>query len=350
MSAPTRRAPPWLALALTLLLALPLLSCSPDDADPGSRPTPPPTGAPTGVPTGAPTGGSALPESPGRRSLPALMRADFRASPIVYGREIEDTAAYTRSEVTYNSSGVRVSGILLRPKGRGPFPGIVLNHGYVNPDLYVTGQGLAREQDWLAKAGFAVLHTDYRGHAGSDPAGMLTRETRLGYARDAINAVLALEGEPWVDADRMAMLGRSMGGGVTMDALVVRPDIVDAAVIYSSVSSSFLENLQHFTVPSRPDAVTALYDALGTPAAAPEVYAGLSPRTYFGRITAPVLLHHGTTDEICPFPWALETQQLLERAGVDSRLEVYEGELHSFTTQWQRSIERTVGFLRRRLG
>ena len=46
----------------------------------------------------------------------------------------------------------------------------MLNHGYIEPSVYVTGQGLMREQDYLARAGFVVLHTDYRGHAGSDPA------------------------------------------------------------------------------------------------------------------------------------------------------------------------------------
>jgi len=291
----------------------------------------------------------ALPPVPAQPSLPTLMREDFRASRIHYGRVVQETADYTRSEVTYLSSGVTVSGILLRPRGPGPFPGVVLNHGYINPEVYVTGQGLAREQDWLARAGFAVLHTDYRGHAGSDPAGRLTRETRLGYTRDAINAVLALEREPWVDPEAMAMLGRSMGGGITMNALVVRPDLVEAAVIYASVSSSYLENLRHFTVPSRPDAVAAIYDELGTPAQAPEVYAGLSPRSYFDRIRDPVLLHHGSADEICPFLWARETQRLMQRAGADSRLEVYDGELHAFIPQWELSIRRTVRFLRRQL-
>lgn len=350
-----RRAPAWAAL----LLALPLVACSPDEVeqDPGARPGPPGStpsatstpAAPEAPASSTPPAAEPLPPVPDARSLPALMREDFTGSRIRYGRVVEETADYTRSEVTYDSGGVTVSGILLRPTGPGPFPGVVLNHGYVNPDVYVTGQGLAREQDWLAREGFAVLHTDYRGHAGSDPAGRLARETRLGYTRDAINAVLALEREPWVDPDRMAMLGRSMGGGVTMNALVVRPDLVEAAVIYASVSSSYLDNLRHFTVPSRPDAVEAIYDELGTPEESPEVYAGLSPRTYFDRISDPVLLHHGNADEICPFPWATETQRLLQRAGVDSRLEVYDGELHAFIPQWQRSIELSVRFLRRQL-
>jgi dipeptidyl aminopeptidase/acylaminoacyl peptidase len=59
------------------------------------------------------------------------------------------------------------------------------------------------------------------------------------------------------------------------------------------------------------------------------------------------MMHHGTADETCPFPWAATTQRLLEQAGADSRLEVYRGEHHSFVPQWQASIERSVRFIRR---
>ena len=111
--------------------------------------------------------------------------------------------------------------VLLRPRGRGPFPGIVLNHGYIEPSIYVTGQGLAREQDYLARQGFAVLHTDYRGHAGSDPALPVERETRLGYARHHQCGAGPRAGAVR-RPDRLAMLGRSMGGGVTLNALVAR--------------------------------------------------------------------------------------------------------------------------------
>jgi len=284
-------------------------------------------------------------------SLPALMREEWRASRI---RQVEvegQTDAYTRSRVTYRSGDLTISGVLLRPHGPGPFPGIVLNHGYIEPALYETGQGLAREQDWLARQGFAVLHTDYRGHWTSDPPlGPFDRESRLGYTRDAINAVLALEREPYVDPDRMAMLGRSMGGGVTLNVLVAYPDLVEAAVVYASVSSSLPENLVHFTEPNRPEELQRFYARFGRPEENPRFYRELSSRTYFDRISDPLLMHHGTADETCPFRWALATQRHLERAGVDSTLEVYEGEHHSFTPRWQDSIERTVQFLRRRLG
>lgn len=352
----------WVAAMAVVLVATGACSADPDadrpeqpETEVSSPPTPTagdePSAEQTPEQTPEPSADVPDPIPAGHpQSLPTLMGEEFTGSRLQEVRVEATTDAYTRSQVTYRSGDVTVSGVLLRPRGTGPFPGIVLNHGYIDPDVYVTGQGLAREQDWLARAGFVVLHTDYRGHAASDPTTPVSRELRLDYTRDAINAVRSLEREPYVDADRMAMLGRSMGGGITLNALVAQPGLVDAAVVYASVSSSYLENFQHFTIPNRPDAAPILYGRFGTPQESPAFYRGLSSRTYFDRITEPVLMHHGSADEVCPFPWARTTQRLLERAGVDSQLEVYDDELHAFVPQWQDSIERTVQFLERRLG
>ncbi len=337
--------------AAALLLALALAACSTDDPESSPAPTPSPT-APSSGPTQPPTPTEQverLPPATDTPSLANLMRADFDGRGLRVLRTETRTDAYTRQQVTYRSNGTLVSGVLLRPHGRGPFPAVVLNHGYIEPSAYATGQGMAREQDWLARAGFVVLHTDYRGHAAGDPAGDRERELRLGYARDSINAVLALEKQSYVDADRTAMVGRSMGGGVTLNALVAAPGVVDAAVIYASVSSSFLDNLRHFTQPNRPEAVRAITEEYGAPPQAPEFYRGLSSRTYFDRITEPVLIHHGAVDGTCPPRWSHTTQRLLQRAGVDSTLVEYAGEDHTFYARWQESIVRTVRFLRRQL-
>jgi dipeptidyl aminopeptidase/acylaminoacyl peptidase len=346
------------AIGAALLVVLPLAACSTDDApdadagpgastsatteaaEPSSGPTQPPTPAEQT---------ETLPPVTDKTSLPALMRADFDGRGLRVVRTEYRTDAYTRQQVTYRSNDTTVSGVLVRPHGKGPFPAVVLNHGYIDPSYYVTGQGLAREQDWLARAGFVVLHTDYRGHAASDPAGDLDRESRLGYTRDSINAVLALERLPYVDPDKTAMLGRSMGGGVTLDALVAAPGLVDAAVVYASVSSSFLDNLRRWTIPERPEAAQALFDRFGTPQESPGFYRRLSPRTYFDRITEPLLMFHGTADSTCPPAWSRTTHRLLEDAGVEATLVEYPGEEHAFYARWQDSIVRTVAFLRRQL-
>jgi dipeptidyl aminopeptidase/acylaminoacyl peptidase len=339
-----------------LVLALALVSGCSGGGSPDSTGGSPDSTEPAAVDSGDPPVESGdppaddLPEVHDPVSLPALMRQPPDGGRPGIVRTEYATDAYTRYDVTYRSDGLTVSGVLIRPRGRGPFPAVVLNHGYIDPSYYVTGQGLAREQDALARAGFVVLHTDYRGHAASDPAPVRDRETRLGYTRDAVNAVAALERLAYVDHDRVAMLGRSMGGGVTMGALVTQPGLVEAAVIYDSVSSRFLDNLEHFTRPSRPEVVADLFERFGTPAEAPRFYRGLSPRTYFDRITEPVLVHHGTADSTCPPRWATATQRLMRAAGVDSRLRWWPGEDHAFYARWQDAMDETIRFLRARLG
>ncbi|MXG90391.1 alpha/beta fold hydrolase [Nocardioides flavescens] len=333
--------------------AVALVGCTGDADSPDAVRTPSgsPTAtsaAPSATPAPTPTE-TPLPEVRDPLSLPALMRQPPDGGRVRVLRTEVETDDYTREQVTYRSDDLTVSGVLLRPRGRGPFPAVVLNHGYIEPSVYVTGQGLAREQDALARAGFVVLHTDYRGHAASDPVRPLERETRLGYTRDAINAVAALRSLPYVDGSRVAMLGRSMGGGVTMNALVTQPGLVRAAVIYASVSSRFLDNVEQFTRPGRPEAVDALYDRFGTPARAPQAYRDLSARAYFDRITEPVLAHHGTVDGTCPPEWARTTQRLMRRAGVDARLRWWPGEDHAFYARWQDSMDQTIRFLRRRM-
>ena len=323
-------------------------SAQPTSAEPTSAGTSPAGPEPSDDP--GPSDEGALPTVTSPVSLPALMHEEPSPTRLVRQRLQLTTDAYRRWEVTYRSGGLDVSGILLLPRGPGPFPGIVLNHGYIDPDVYRPGQGLAREQDRLARDGFAVLHTDYRGHAGSDPGPPLSRETRLGYTRDAINAVRALRRLPVVDGDRMAMLGRSMGGGVTYNALVARPGLVDAAVVFAPVSSRYLDNLERWTIPERPEQARALFDRFGRPRENPRFYRELSARSFFDRVTEPLLIHHGTLDDSCPLRWSRTTQRLLVRAGVDSRLEVYPGEQHAFGPRWPASMRTTVAFLRRQLG
>ena len=82
------------------------------------------------------------------------------------------------------------------PKGDGTYPLVILNHGHIDTDIYTLGRGLKREQDYLARRGFAVLHTDYRNHAFSDKDLSIIEEKTLGrsakYGSDSINAIYAV--------------------------------------------------------------------------------------------------------------------------------------------------------------
>lgn len=277
------------------------------------------------------------------------MDAEYDGRGLRLGEVLASTDSYTQRYVTYRSGDLTISGILNRPVGEGPFPVLVLAHGYIDPAVYANGQGLSREQDWLARAGYAVLHTDYRGHAGSDDAPAAERRLRLGYTRDVINAVRAIERArlPWIDTDRVGLLGRSMGGGVVYNALVAQPGLVDAAVVFAPVSSDTVDNFNRWT---RGEPVAGrILDAYGTPRENPRFWRNVSPRTFFDRITEPVLIHHGTADDSCPIRWSRRSLAALRQAGVDARMFTYPGAPHAFIDDWPSSMRRTVAFFEQHL-
>src|SRR5690349_10701834 len=209
-------------------------------APPAPATTPPATSSTTPTPRPRPSTPSATPSTkPDPISVQALIEKKYNGDKLKLGRVINRTDDYTTRIVTYRSEKLTVSGVMLVPDGKGPFPVLVLNHGYIDPDTYFPGQGMPREHDHLARQGYVVFHTDYRGHASGDDDPDVDYELRLPYAVDTINAVYAVKRSKldFLDGDRVGWLGRSMGGNVTLNALVAQPDLVDAAVIYASTSS-----------------------------------------------------------------------------------------------------------------
>ena len=320
-------------------------SASPDAGPTGSD-------APSASPTAsAPSTTEPLPAVTDPVSLPALMAQEYDGRALRTRGVLARTAAYTRYGVTFRSGSLRISGVMNVPTGEGPFPVAVLLHGYIDPSVYVTGQGLMREQDYLARRGYVALHVDYRGHAGSDPAPGAEERLRLGYTVDAINAVHAVRRSPlpYLDGDRVALVGRSMGGGVVYNVLVAQPGLVDAAVAFAPVSSDTVDNFERWTRPERSDVARRILARHGEPADAPDFWRGVSPRTYFDRIAEPLLVHHGTSDDSCPIRWSQDSVRALRADGADVRLLVYPGEEHAFGPQWPLSMRRTVRFLDRHL-
>ncbi len=295
-------------------------------------------------------------EEPDPISMAALVAADLTGGDLRLGAVRERTAAYTSYDVTFASTTagrgtapLRISGVLNVPTGRGPFPAVVLAHGYIDPAYYVRGQGMTRERGFLAQRGFVALHVDYRNHAESSDDPRIETAVRLGYAADAIAAVHALRGaaDVRVDPDRIALFGRSMGGGVMLKALVAEPGLFAAGVGWASVSSLEGQNFDRFRRPDAPVAElrAGLRGRHGLPDDDPAFWKGVSPRPEFDQITEPVLLVHGRFDATCPPPWARATQRALTAAGVDSTLEWYD-DGHAFGPAFVAAMDRTVRFLR----
>ena len=284
-------------------------------------------------------------------SISAALELEYSGSDLKVGKAFSSSSKYTKHRVSYESGGLTISGIIVKPRGKGPFPVVVLAHGYINPDTYWSGQGFRREQDWLGRNGYVALHVDYRNHARSDKDPKNDVSLRLGYAEDVIGAALAVEDSEfrYLDRNKIALLGRSMGGGVAFQALVMQPGVFDAAITYASTSTLAADNFNKWTRNMYPVGKQVL-TAYGSPRKNPKVWQDMSSRYFFSRVTEPVLIIHGTKDQSCDISWARATHKELQRNGVDVTYVEYPGAPHYMYGEWSDSIKQVDRFLSKNLG
>jgi dipeptidyl aminopeptidase/acylaminoacyl peptidase len=284
-------------------------------------------------------------ETPHSVSIAALIQKEFNGSNLTLGTVLADNTTYTRYYVTYLSGELTISGIMNVPKGEGPFPVIILNHGYIDPAVYTNGRGLKREQDYLAMEGYVVIHPDFRNHASSDTDPDADLEFRLGYVEDTINAIYAVKGSDleFFDKEHIGMLGHSMGGGVTINAVIVQPELIQAAVLFAPTNADAYENFLRWTEEDETlsEKIRNLY---GTPDTDPIFWAGISAYNYLERISTPIQIHHGTGDSDVPFEWSDELHQKLTNAGKTIEYYTYEDAPHEFIADWPIVMRRTTAF------
>ena len=103
-------------------------------------------------------------------------------------------------------------GVLTVPKGKGPFPAVILLQGSGSSDRDETIGNLKPFRDiaeGLAEKGVAVYRFDKRSYTyGAEKQITLADE----YLEDAVNAVQLVAGQERIDPDRIFVLGHSLGG------------------------------------------------------------------------------------------------------------------------------------------
>jgi dipeptidyl aminopeptidase/acylaminoacyl peptidase len=283
-------------------------------------------------------------------SVPALTEHRYDGRGLRITETLNRELAFTQYAVSYRTGRLTVTGVMNVPNRPGPHPVVVIAHGYGNPARYTTGSMLEREQAYLAEYGFVAFQIDYRNYAGSTRESTDPVARPLGYPADLIDAVTALKRAhlPFTDTSRIGLFGRSMGGGVVLNALAARPHLARAAVLYSPVSSLASDNYSRWVVP-RPALRSRVEAAYGTPRTRPRLWQQASSRSYLDRVHVPLQIHHGTADTMCPERWSEATARTLRAGGDRVRLYRYAGQGHRFHRPWVTLMHRTVTFLRAEL-
>ncbi|MFS4449010.1 alpha/beta hydrolase family protein [Maribacter sp. 2307UL18-2] len=150
-----------------------------------------------------------------------------------------DSTRYTLLEdielfgITYLSDGLKVKGFLLLPSENGKFPCIIYNRGgsleHGSLTHYVSSIGIG-ELARLAKAGFVVVASQYRGNGGSEGK----EEYGGADINDVTNLFPLLKSEPKADLGRLGMFGWSRGGMTTFLTLKGKKLPIKAVVVGGS--------------------------------------------------------------------------------------------------------------------
>ncbi len=221
--------------------------------------------------------------------------------------------------------------------------------------LYIHGGGWAngsKEQYVLwflpyLELGMRVVSVQYRLSAAA-PAPAAVEDCRCAFRWVVRNAA-----GYGIDANRIVITGGSAGGHLALLTGMLSPAAGFDCPGEEPLKPAALLNYYGFT-----DLVEAL-DARSKPVLAwlrdsddpRELARRLSPLSYVGPQTPPVLSIHGDADEIVPYSQAVRLHQALERARVPNQLVTIPGGKHgrfrwsdADTLRVQRAIE---GFLRR---
>jgi dienelactone hydrolase len=134
--------------------------------------------------------------------------------------------AAAAEQVDIPQADTMLHGILFRPEGAGPFPGVVALHGCESL-INRSGKMGNHLSDWgerLAAAGMAVVFPDSFGSRGlRAQCRVLERKVRSEVERvaDANAARHWLQAQPWAIKDRVSLLGWANGGMASL--WTVRP-------------------------------------------------------------------------------------------------------------------------------
>ena len=236
------------------------------------------------------------------------------------------------------------------PEGEAPaggFPVLTLNHGLIPPEIYFSGRGSKREQDFFARNGYVTIHPDYRFHGlepeanksvnDPSPRGLAHHDFYAGYTEDVLALLAALKeyDSSFLDLSRIGMWGHSMGGGIAARFMTLNKD-VRAYVLFAPLSADVEDNFYELSE-SEVGWLRKTYGAEGS-----RVYNRISPLTYFEDVAAPVQLHHGSADDDVPLVFSERMFNSLRSNGKKVEFFVYPGEGHEFGDTWSLAAERAL--------
>jgi len=298
------------------------------------------------------------------RSLPQARLAGWS--------EQADTPDYAARLMRYRTGGLTQHALVATPHGTSPvggYPVILANHGtHPNPRQYgISADGVdSRPGDYYrrvpaayARNGFLVIMPDYRGHNVSEGAeyahGLLATHY---YTEDALGALSLVEDVPDADERNVFLWGHSLGGEVTLRALLVADEIRGGS-LWSSVGGSLWDQAYYYARHREPFADDRMDLAKGAVEGLRSdllrfgsdfVWRSGEPLRHLDRLATPVIIHHAIGDQGAAYDWSRSLAAELARLRKPYHFHSYAGDDHLFAgSQFDAAVRRDVAFFARHM-
>ncbi len=140
------------------------------------------------------------------------------------------------SDVKFKGPASDILVYLARPKGNGPFPGVIVIHE--NAGLTEHNRDIARR---FAKEGFAAFAIDLVSRFGgtktesNENTGFLGRANPDDLVADLVSTVGYMKTQPFVKPSALGVVGFCFGGGYAWETAIASPDIKAAVPFYGPV-------------------------------------------------------------------------------------------------------------------
>jgi dipeptidyl aminopeptidase/acylaminoacyl peptidase len=227
--------------------------------------------------------------------------------------------------------GMVIPGILYKPHqatANAKAPAIVLVHGGPGGQAR---RGYKYSTQFLANHGYVVLDINNRGSSGYGKTFFMADDQKHGREPlwDCVEAKKYLSSLPYVDGERVAIMGGSYGGYMVAAALAYQPDVFDAGVDIFGVTNwvRTLQNIPPWWEAGR----QALYDEMGNPETQLEMLREISPLFHAEKIRKPLIVIQGKNDPRVVQAESDDLVAAVKKNGVPVEYIVFDDEGHGFT-------------------
>lgn len=254
--------------------------------------------------------------------------------------DADSGASYAIEEIWVDDEGQRIYGEAYIPAGEGPYPLVILSHGFGG-----SHSSMAAYAQVLAESGYAAYVLDFRGGTvgGNLSDGESTGMSVMTEADD-LEAVIAASAS-WDFADHAAtvLAGQSQGGFVSAVVAARDPQAAQALVLLYPAFSIVDDAHGRF---GSPDRVPEEYGPFGSWFTVGRNYAtdvwDYDVYGEIGNYTGPVLIEHGDQDATVDVRYSYRAAEVYP----DATLKVYEGAGHGFQGGYfEESVDDMIEFL-----